>query len=156
MSEQSKLQPTYGLYLSVFLILALPILSVSACRQEAERSRVPPEVQEVVASVGENIAQEHYEQIYNEASDLWRQEVSLEQSNDVFKKLRARLGKVESRSLHSAIEQQNSGGALKGHVFILSYQTRFERGEGMETFTLVKQNGSWLLARYFVNSTALQ
>ena len=156
MSEQRKLQQTCGLYLSVFLILALPILSLSACRQEAERSRVPPEVQEVVANVGENIAQEHYEQIYNEASDLWRQDATLEQSNEVFKTLRTKLGKIESRSLHSATDQQNSGGVLKGHVFILIYETRFERGDGMETFTLIEQNGRWLLARYFVNSTELK
>ena len=51
--------------------------------------------------------------------------------------------------------EENSGGALKGNVYILRYQTRFERGEGMETFTLVEQNGRWLLARYLVNSTAL-
>jgi catalase len=117
--------------------------------------RVPSEVQEVVTNVGEQIAQERYEQIYNESSDLWKQSVSLEQSNQVFKTLHDKLGKVESRALHSAAEQQNSGGALQGHVYILSYQTRFERGNGMETFTLVEQNGRWLLARYLVNSTAL-
>ena len=117
---------------------------------------MPSEVQEVVNTVGEQIAQQRYEQIYNESSDLWKQDVSLEQSNQVFKTLREKLGRVETRTLHSATEQQNSGGALKGHVYILSYQTRFERGEGMETFTLVEQNDRWLLARYFVNSTALK
>jgi len=70
--------------------------------------------------------------------------------------LHTKLGKVESRSLHSAAEQQNSGGTLKGHIFILSYETRFERGAGMETFTLIEDSGHWLLARYLVNSTALQ
>jgi hypothetical protein len=124
--------------------------------QRVELGRVPSEVQEVVTSVGEQIAQERYEQIYNESSPLWKQEVSLEQSNQTFKTLREKLGKVENRSLHSATEQENSGGALKGHVYILRYETRFERGEGMETFTLVEQDGRWLLARYFVNSTALQ
>jgi hypothetical protein len=128
----------------------------SACGHGDERGRVPNEVQEVVTTVGDQVAQERYEQIYNESSDLWKQDVSLEQSNQVFKTLREKLGRVESRALHSATEQQNSGGALKGHVYILSYQTRFERGEGMETFTLVEQNGRWLLARYFVNSTALK
>jgi hypothetical protein len=121
-----------------------------------EVGRVPSEVQEVVNNVGELIAQERYEQIYNESSELWKREVSLEQSNQTFKTMRDKLGKVESRSLHSATQQENSGGALKGNVYILRYQTRFERGEGMETFTLVEQNGRWLLARYFVNSTALQ
>ena len=143
-------------YLSIFLIIFLSSLTVSACRQDAERGRVPSEVQEVVTSVGENIAQERYDQIYNESSDLWKQDVTLDQSNEVFKTLRSKLGKVESRTLHSATEQQNSGGVLKGHVYILTYQTNFERGEAMETFTLIEQNGRWLLARYFVNSTALQ
>ena len=138
------------------LILFISILTISACRQDAERGRVPTEVQEVVSNVGENIAQERYEQIYNESSDLWRKDVTLEQSNEVFKTLRTKLGKVESRTLHSATEQQNSSGVLKGHVYILTYQTRFERGEGMETFTLIEENGRWLLARYFVNSMALK
>jgi hypothetical protein len=138
------------------LIFLVSILTLAACRQDAERSRVPTEVQEVVTSVGDNIAQERYEQIYNESSDLWRKEVTLEQSNEVFKTLRTKLGKVESRTLHSATEQQNASGVLKGHVYILTYQTQFERGEGMETFTLIEENGHWLLARYFVNSTNLK
>lgn len=132
------------------------LVFLSGCGQQADRGRVPVEVQDVVNTVGEQIAQERYEQIYNESSDLWKQDSTLEQSTQVFKTLREKLGKVEYRSLHSATEQQNSGGALKGHAYILSYQTRFERGEGMETFTLIEQNGRWLLARYFVNSTALQ
>jgi uncharacterized protein DUF4019 len=139
----------------ILLIICLVSLTVSACRQDAERGRVPTEVNEVVASVGENIAQERYEQIYYESSDLWKRDATLEQSNEVFKTLRTKLGKVETRTLHSATEQQNSGGPLKGHIYILTYQTRFERGDGMETFTLIEENGRWLLARYFVNSTAL-
>jgi hypothetical protein len=134
----------------------LSLAVLSGCAQQAERSRVPTEVQDVVGNIGDQIAQENYEQIYDEASDLWKRDVTLEQSNEVFKTLRARLGKVESRTLHSATEQQNSGGALKGHAYILTYQTRFQQGEAMETFTLVEQNGRWLLARYFVNSTALK
>jgi|SRR5689334_17805868 len=141
-----------GTRFSIFLF----VLTVSACARDAERARVPSEVLDVVSRVGEQIAQERYEQIYNESSDLWKKDVTLEQSNEVFKTLRAKLGKVESRSLHSATEQQNSGGTLKGHVYILSYETRFERGAAMETFTLIEDNGRWLLARYFVNSTALQ
>lgn len=143
-------------YPLIFKIVLLSALSVAACGQDANRGRVPSEVQEVIASVGDDIAQERYEKIYNEASELWKRDVTLEQSNEVFKTLRSKLGKVESRSLNSAIEQQNSGGPLKGHVFILSYETRFERGDGMENFTLIEENGRWLLARYFVNSTALK
>jgi len=143
-------------YPLILLIVFLFAISVAACRQDAGRARVPSEVQEVVTTVGDDIAQERYEKIYNESSELWRRDVTLEQSTEVFKTLRTKLGKVESRSLNSATEQQNSGGLLKGHVFILSYETRFERGDGMENFTLIEENGRWELARYFVNSTALK
>jgi len=156
MNEQRELRQTCRLSFAIFLIVFLSTLTVSACRQEAERTRVPSEVNEVVTNVGENIAQERYEEIYNESSELWKKDVTLEQSNQVFKTLRTKLGKPESRTLHSATEQQNSGGALKGHIYILTYQTRFEQGDGMETFTLIEDNGRWLLARYFVNSTALK
>jgi len=156
MNEQRELRQTCRLSFAIFLIVFLSTLTVSACRPEAERARVPSEVNEVVTNVGENIAQERYEEIYNESSELWKKDVTLEQSNQVFKTLRTKLGKPESRTLHSATEQQNSGGALKGHIYILTYQTRFEQGDGMETFTLIEDNGRWLLARYFVNSTALK
>ena len=143
-------------YPLILLIVLLSALSVTACRPDTDRGRVPIEVQEVVTTVGDDIAQERYEKIYNEASELWKRDVTLERSNEVFKTLSTKLGKVESRSLNSAAEQQNSGGQLKGHVFILSYDTRFERGDGMENFTLIEENGRWALARYFVNSTALK
>lgn len=132
------------------------MLTVAACRPDAGRPRVPGEVEEVVTNVSELIAQERYEQIYNESSELWKRDVTLEQSNEAFKTLRTKLGKAESRTLNMATEQENSGGALKGHVFILSYETHFELGDGMENFTIIKENGRWLLARYFVNSTALK
>lgn len=135
----------------VFLLLLL-----SACGQGVQRGRVPAEVLEVVTNVGDLMAQERYEQIYNESSERWKQDATLEQSNETFKTLRSKLGRVETRALNSAIEQENSGGVLKGHVFILSYETHFERGDGMETFTLIEENGQWRLARYFVNSTALK
>jgi len=99
---------------------------------------------------------ERYAKVYNEADDLWKQELDLDKTVDVFKTLQAKLGKIENRTLHSATEQENSGGPLKGRAFVVSYQTRFEKGEGMETFTLVLRDHEWRLARYFVNSTALK
>jgi len=117
---------------------------------------IPPEVEAVVGTVTEDIAQENYDKVYNESSDLWKKDVTAEQSAETLKSLHSKLGKVESRTVHTASELENSGGALKGHSFIVSYQTKFERGEAMETFTLVEENGHWKLARYLVNSTALK
>ena len=138
------------------LSIAVSLIFIAVACQDVERSRVPTEVNELVAHIGDLITQEQYDRIYTESAELWKQDVTLEQSNETFKTLRTKLGTVQSRALHSATEQENSGGVLKGHVFILSYQTRFERGEGMETFTLIEENGQWRLARYLVNSTALK
>ena len=137
------------------LILLVALLSF-ACAASPGRRSIPPEVESTIGTISEEIAAERYEKIYNDASELWRQDATVEQSAATFKTLRAKLGSVESRTLQSATEQQNSSGPLKGRAFIITYRTKFQNAEGMETFTLVERDGRWLLARYFVNSTALK
>lgn len=133
------------------------ILAGTACGLKNEGSQsIPSEVEAAIRTVTEDLVWERYQKIYDESSSLWKRDVTLDQSTEVLKRLRTQLGKVDSRSVHTAIEQTNSGGPLQGHVFIVSYQTKFEHGEGMETFTLLEENGRWALARYFVNSTALR
>ena len=117
---------------------------------------IPSEVESVIGTVSDDIAQERYDKVYNEASELWKHDATQQQSAETLKTLHTKLGKVESRTVNSATEQQNSGGPLKGRAFIVTYQTKFELGEAMETFTLVEENGRWKLARYLVNSTALR
>ena len=139
----------------LFLFLLASVFSF-ACASNRGSSSVPPDVESTIGTINEEIAAERYEKIYNEASELWRQDTTLEQSIATFKTLRSKLGPVESRVLQSATEQQNSGGPLKGRAYIVSYRSKFQNGEGMETYTLIERDGRWLLARYFVNSTALK
>ncbi|HLE62137.1 MAG TPA: DUF4019 domain-containing protein [Pyrinomonadaceae bacterium] len=141
--------------LCAVVITAALLAPGSGCTFKATRDGLPSDVEATIGTISDDIAQERYEKIYNEASDLWKQAATLEQSTEVFKQLRSKLGQVENRSIHSATEQNNSGGPLKGRAFIVTYQTRFEKGDGMETFTLAERDHKWLLARYFVNSTAL-
>jgi hypothetical protein len=141
--------------LTRWVILLVAVISV-ACAANQERRRIPPEVESTIGTISEEITAERYDKIYNEAAELWRQDTTLEQSIETFKTLRTKLGLVENRMLQSAIEQQNSSGPLKGRAYIVRYRTKFQNGEGMETFTLVERDGRWLLARYFVNSTALK
>lgn len=140
---------------SSLVILFLALLGF-ACASNPERRTIPPEVESMISTISDEIAAERYDKIYNEAAELWRQDATLEESNDAFKTLHTKLGLVENRMLQSATEQQNSGGPLKGRVYIVTYRTKFKNAEGMETFTLVERDGRWLLARYFVNSTALK
>ncbi len=140
----------------VFYALILLATIVSGCGLKSERRTIPAEVESTITSVSDDVRAERYEKIYTEASDLWRQDASLEDTVATFKTLRTKLGEVENRTLQSAKEQENSGGPLKGRAFIVTYRTKFQIGEGMETFTLVERDGRWQLARYFVSSTALQ
>lgn len=144
--------PTSVLYA---LILLTAIVSV-ACGLNSGRRTIPAEVESTISSVSDDIRAERYEKIYTESADLWRQDATLEDSSATFKTLQTKLGEVENRTLQSATEQENSGGPLKGRAFIITYRTRFQKGEAMETFTLVERNGRWQLARYFVSSTALK
>lgn len=137
-------------------MLALLSPLVSACSLKAAREGVPRDVDSTIATVSDDIEQGRYEKIYNEAADEWRHDSTLDQTATVFKTLKDKLGRADNRTLHSATEEHNSSGSLPGHSFVITYATKFERGEGMETFTLVERNGHWLLARYFVNSTALK
>jgi hypothetical protein len=140
----------------ILLISLLMCFAIAACGLKAEHRSVPPEVESAVSSMSDDLAAERYEKTYSEASELWRQDATLEQTITSFKTLREKLGPVENRVLQSATEQTNSGGALKGRAYILTYRTKFQRGEGMETFTLVERKGQWLLARYLVTSTELR
>ncbi len=155
-AERTKGKGNPVRYSFIFAVIMVVLLASIACGLKAERNRIPAEVEALIGTVSDDIAQERYEKIYNESSDLWKRDSTLEQSEEVFKRLRTKLGKVENRTLNSATEEHNSGGALKGHAFIVTYQTKFERGEGMETFTLIEQNGRWVLARYLATSTALK
>jgi Protein of unknown function (DUF4019) len=136
-----------------FVLLAF---TFAGCALKANREGLPAEVQTAINAVGEDIAADRYEKIYREAAEEWRRDSTLEQSTTVFETVKTKLGRVQSRALHTAAEEQNSGGKLAGRSFVVSYQTKFEGGEGMETFTLVERAGRWLLAGYFVNSTALR
>ncbi len=148
--EQYSIRP-----ITCALFVLVAVLSF-ACASNQERRSIPPEVESTIGTIGDEIAAERYDKIYNEASELWRQDATLEESITTFKTLRTKLGLVENRMLQSATEQQNSSGPLKGRAYIVTYRTKFQNGAGMETFTLVERDGRWSLARYFVNSTALK
>ena len=141
---------------SIATLVLVFCFSGLACSTNQGSKSLPPEVESTISTLGDEINAERYDKIYNEASEQWRQSSSLEEATANFKTLRAKLGPAENRTLQSATEQQNSGGALKGRAYIVSYRTKFQNGEGMETFTLIEKDGRWQLARYFVNSTALK
>ena len=135
-----------------FAFCLLPFTFLMGCALQASRAGVPPPAQAAIDTVSNDIGEGRFEKIYNEAADEWRQATTLEQSNETFKHLKEKLGDVKGRSFHSATEEDKPS----AHTFIITYKTTFDKGDGMETFTLIERKGQWLLARYFVNSDALK
>ena len=142
-----------GTLIAVVFSLAL---NLAACGQSVHRSGIPAGAQATLDTAIEDIDAGRYEKLYNEAADEWRANATLTQSEATFKTLREKLGNVRTRDLQSAREEQTGTAPVAGHSLIAAYETTFERGNGMETFTLLEHGGRWYLARYYVTSTALK
>ncbi len=136
--------------------IAIFVLLCSACNQGIRRSGMPAGAQAVLDSSIEDIDAGRYEKLYHEASDEWRNDTTLDESKATFQKLHDKLGKVRTRDLQSVREEQTGTAPVAGHSVIAVYQTSFEQGNGMETFTLLERGGRWYLARYYVTSNALK
>lgn len=115
---------------------------------------MPAEAQATIDRVTEEIAAGRDEKIYQEAAEEWRAEVPPDESASALRRVRERLGRVQSRSMYSGVE--TGGDSSPSHMLTVTYQTTFERATGMETFRLLKRDGRWLLAGYTVTSDALR
>jgi len=138
------------------LVSVAACVSVWACGEGVRRRGIPAGAQSVLDASIEDIDAGRYEKLYYEAADEWRKDATLDESKATFQKLQDKLGKVRVRNLETAREEQTSTAPLPGHSVVVVYQTSFEHGEGMETFTLLERGGRWYLARYFVSSDALR
>ena len=137
-------------------VVPILALAVVACSQAVRRSGVPAGAQATLDRSLEDIDAGRYEKLYHEAADEWRNESTLDESKATFQRLRDKLGQARTRSLQSAREEQTSTAPIKGHSVVIIYQSSFERGEGMETVTLLERGGQWYLARYLVSSSGLK
>jgi uncharacterized protein YjbJ (UPF0337 family) len=121
-----------------------------------ERRNIPVGAQATVDRVTEDIAAGRDAKVYEEAAEEWRVAVSAGENEKILGRVRERLGRVENRALHTGREQAAASPPLSGHTLELVYNTRFERGEAMERFTLLERGGGWLLAGYSVSSDVLK
>ncbi|HZH90685.1 MAG TPA: DUF4019 domain-containing protein [Pyrinomonadaceae bacterium] len=134
-------------------LLCLSFALSAACGTGQKRSGLPPEAQATIDAVTNDLARGDYEKIYTDAAEEWRRTASADESRANLERIRTSLGNVLSRAQLSANE------ALTGdtdHTLVVGYNTRFERADAIETFTLVERDGRWMLARYAVNSNALR
>jgi hypothetical protein len=149
----------HPLFLILFVSLALVAFTVSCSMGQQGQQRqinIPDAAQATIDMVTADIEAGRDEKIYSEAAEEWRRISTPEQSGAIFETLRVKLGKMKERARQTVHEEQKTGGPVVVHRLVIRYETKFERGDGMETFTLVERDGRWLLAGYFVNSNALK
>ncbi len=162
MKDESLAVQGEGFYPSSFILHpcffgALVLLMTLACSVGQQRqSNIPDAAQATIDTVTANIEAARDDMIYREAAEEWRRTATSEQSKATFETLRLKLGKIKERARKTVHEEQKTAGETAGHRLVIRYDTKFERGDGMETFTLVERDGRWLLAGYMVNSDALK
>jgi hypothetical protein len=137
----------------VILIFTAVLLGAFACGGGARRNGIPPAAQAVLDSSIQDIDAGNYDKLYMEASDEWRNQVSPEDSKAKMQTMRDAMGKVRTRTLQNAREEQTSTAPVAGHSLTAFYQATFEKGAGMEAFVLVEHDGRWYLAKYYVTSS---
>jgi hypothetical protein len=139
-----------------FLFCAALVTLNAACGVGEKRSGLPAAAQISIDNITGDLSRADYEKIYAEAAEEWRRTSNADDSRANLERIRNALGNVLSRAQLSAQERENATGELAGHTLVVSYNTKFERADAIETFTLVERSGRWLLARYAVNSNALK
>jgi hypothetical protein len=137
--------------LSLFIVLGL-----AGCNASVRRSGIPAGAQTALQTAIDDIDAGRYDKLYQEASDEWRSQSSAEESNATLQKMRDKLGHARTRTQQTAREEQTSTAPVAGHSVSVIYQTTFDRGEGIETFTLIEHGGQWALAKYYVSSSGLR
>jgi Protein of unknown function (DUF4019) len=140
----------------VAVVAALLLAAAASCKVNETRSGLPAAVQAAIDGITDDIAAGRDEKVYAEAAEEWRRAATPEESRALLARVREVFGRVSSRALVEGREQQSGTGALAGHTVTAKFNTRFERADAIETFTLVERDGRWLLARYAVHSDALR
>ena len=140
----------------ILVLLVVVMIAGLSCRSGARSSSIPAAAQAALNSAIDDIDNGRYDKLYQESSDEWRAQSSLEDSKAKLQKLHDSLGKVRTRTLTSAREEQTSTAPIAGHSVTAFYQTTFERGTGMEAYVLMENGGRWQLAKYYVTSSDIK
>jgi hypothetical protein len=143
-----------GVLTLAFCLFALASLAAAGCAVEGRRSGLPRGAQTLIDTLTDDIASGRFDKIYAESADEWRASVTEEESRRVLSRVRDTFGRAQSRVPVRASEQGAEG--AETHAVSATYNTKFERGDAIESLTLVEREGRWQLARYALNSDALR
>jgi hypothetical protein len=145
--------PTFFIIRRPTFLFFLVALLAPACAVREQRAELPAAAQTAIDTLSDDIAAGRDDKIYAEAADEWRQAATADESRAQLARVRNAFGRVLSRVLVTGRAEQATNG---GQAVTATFNTRFERADAIETFTLIERDGRWQLARYAVHSDALK
>lgn len=104
-----------------------------------------------VATFREQLARSDFSGIYQSAADDWKKSVSRADSDAFLGAVNRKLGALKSSAQTGWQDNATTG----GHLVKLVYHTKFENGDGDETFVFRLEGGRALLVGYHINSMAM-
>ena len=94
------------------------------------------------------VDEQKYEESWNQASSMFRNEVTKEQWITALKRSREPLGAVASRTRTRLEFSKALRGAPDGDYAIIHFSTTFNGKSATERLTLTKEEGKWQMAAY--------
>ena len=93
-----------------------------------------------------------YSESWNEAAQIFKQKISLQQWKIALESARIPLGKLKSRKFKTAAYTETLPGAPDGKYVVIQYETTFDKKKSaIETVTpMMEKDGQWKVSGYFI------
>jgi hypothetical protein len=129
------------------LIILLALLPLGVLASEQKRSDAEEEAGKWLALVDGGL----YQESWNRAATLFKQQVSAEQWRQAMTAARDPFGIMISRILMTSTYSTSLPGAPDGEYVVLQFKTSFKnKTQAIETVTPMLDNGRWRVSGYYV------
>jgi Protein of unknown function (DUF4019) len=134
-------------FLFVSVLISFGVIAIIHADESAEKS-----AQKAALSWLALVDSGKYPESWNEAAQIFKERVTMQQWEAALKSVRSPLGQLESRKLKSAQFTRELPGAPDGEYVVIQYDTAFEKKKSaLETLTPMKdKDGQWRVSGYFI------
>jgi hypothetical protein len=134
------------LFLASFMIISSFLLAIVRADENAERAAQNSAVVWLAL-----VDSSKYSESWEEASQLFKRQVTKQQWETALNSVRSPLGKLNSRSLKSAEYSTTLPGAPDGEYVVMQFETSFEKKKSaIETVASMKDEGKWKVSGYYI------
>jgi len=128
-------------------LLAVALLSLSCCSGSKDLQAS----QQAIARFHAELNQAQFDQIYAESSPDWKQATKQADTIKLFSAIHTKLGLYINGKQDAWRVNYGSG----GNTVVVQLQSKYQKGNATELFTLTDSGGSAQLIGYNINSLAL-